>query len=120
MVNAPIDGAVITFTDHPSELSGVLQTSTGMPTSSYFIIVFSTDKAFWTPSSRRSVMARPSTSGAYTIRNLPAGEYFVAALTDVEFNAWFDPAFLEQLVASAAKITIADGQKTPLDLRIGG
>jgi uncharacterized protein (DUF2141 family) len=118
--NQPIAGAVVTFTDHPTELSGMLQTPAGVPTSNYFIIVFATNKAFWTPASRRVVMARPATTGTYTIRNLPPGEYLVAAVTDVEFNAWFDPAFLEQLVAASTRVTLAESDKKTLDLRIGG
>jgi hypothetical protein len=118
--NQPIDGMIVTFTDHPTELSGTLQTSTGVPTANYFIIVFATDRAFWTPSSRRTVMARPGTTGRYAVRNLPPGEYFVAALTDVEFNAWFDPAFLEQLVAASTRVTLAESQKLTLDLKIVG
>ena len=116
----PVEGAVLTFTDHPTELSGVLQTPAGVPTSNYFIIVFATDKRARTPSSRRTVMARPASSGRYTVRNLPPGEYFVAAVTDVEFNAWFDPAFLSELVASSTKVTFGEGEKKTLDLRIAG
>ena len=116
--NQPIDGAIITFTDHPTELSGTLQTPAGVPTSNYFIIVFATDKKFWTPSSRRIVMARPGTTGRYTLRNLPPGTYSVAAVTDVEPNAWFDPAFLEQLVGTSIRVTLAEGEKKPLDLKI--
>ena len=118
--NQSIDGAVLTFTDHPTELSGMLQTPTGVPTSDYFIIVFAADKKFWTPASRRTVMARPGTTGRYMLRNLPPGEYCVAAVTDVELNAWFDPAFLQQLVSASTRVTLAEGEKKPLDLKIGG
>jgi hypothetical protein len=118
--NQPIDGVVVTFTDHPTELSGTLQTPTGVPTANYFIIVFAADKAFWTPSSRRTVMVRPATTGRYVLRNLPPGEYYVAAVTDVQFNAWFDPAFLESLVAASTRVTLAESEKRTLDLKIVG
>jgi hypothetical protein len=65
-------------------------------------------------------MARPASSGRYTVRNLPPGEYFVAAVTDVEFNAWFDPAFLSELVPASTKVTFSEGEKKTLDLRIAG
>jgi hypothetical protein len=102
----------------PTELSGNLQTTDGAPTADYFIIVFATDRRYWIPSPRRSVMARPASTGRYVVRNLPPGEYFVAAVTDVEQNQWFDPAFLEQLMPAATRITLAESERKVLDLRI--
>lgn len=115
-----IDNVVLTYTDRPVELSGSLQTSGGTPTADYFIIVFSADRTFWAPSGRRQTMARPSSTGRYTVRNLPPGEYFVAAVTDVEQGDWFDPDFLERLIPAAAKLTLAEGERRTLDLKIAG
>jgi hypothetical protein len=115
-----VSGATLTYTDHPTELSGTLQTAAGVPTSNYFIIVFSADKTFWTPLSRRIVMARPASTGKYLVRNLPPGDYFVAAVTDVEFNAWYDSALLDAMIDASTRITIAEGAKKVLDLKIGG
>jgi hypothetical protein len=115
-----VSGAVVTFTDHPTELSGTLQTSAGVPTSNYFIIVFSADKTQWAPLSRRIVMARPASTGKYLVRNLPPGDYFVAAVTDIEFNAWYDTALLEAMIDASTRITLGEGTKKVLDLKIGG
>jgi hypothetical protein len=116
-----IDNAVVTFTDQPTELAGTLQAPSGTPTSDYFIVVFSTNRAFWTPSSRRSVTARPAMSGRYVVRNLPPGEYFVAAVTDVEPGDWWDRDFLTSLARpETTRITLAEGEKKTLDLKIGG
>ncbi len=115
-----IDNVVVTFTDRPTELSGTLQTPAGTPTSDYFIVVFATDRAFWTPSSRRSMMARPASTGKYVLRNLPPGEYFVAAVTDVEYGDWFDSAFLDRIVPAGMRVTLSEGEKKTLDLKIAG
>jgi carboxypeptidase family protein len=115
-----IDNVIATFTDRPTEVSGTLQAPTGTPTSDYFIIVFATDQTYWGASSRRTAMVRPSTNGRYTVRNLPPGEYFVAAVTDVEQGAWFDPAFLRALVQAATRIALTEGDRRTLDLKIGG
>lgn len=117
-VTAPVTDAVVTFTDAPTQLSGVLQTSAGDPTSQYFIIVFSADRALIRSSARRSVMARPDTAGRYVVRNLPPGDYHVAAVTDVEVNAWLDPAFLDELLPMSTRITFVEGEQKTLDLRI--
>lgn len=117
-VTASVTDAVVTFTDAPTQLSGVLQTPAGDPTSHYFIIVFSADRALVRSSSRRSMMARPDTAGRYVVRNLPPGDYHVAAVTDVEFNAWLDPEFLEGLLPMSTPITFVEGEQKTLDLRI--
>jgi hypothetical protein len=51
---------------------------------------------------------------------LPPGDYFLAALTDVEPGDWQDASFLAQLVAASVRVTIAEGGQTVQDLRIGG
>jgi len=122
--DAPVDIAqntndiVVTFTDHPTELAGAVQTPPGEAASDYFVIVFSTDRAQWGPQSRRTVMARPTTAGAYRIVNLPPGEYFIAAVTDVMPNEWFDSEFLEQLAPASLRITLAESEHKNQDIRI--
>ena len=113
-----LSDVVVTFTDHPSELSGALQNLAGTPTSDYFIVVFPTDPAQWFPHSRRIASTRPNTAGAYRIRNIPPGDYFIAALTDVATGEWFNPTFLQALQASAIRLTIGDGEKKTQDLRV--
>ena len=52
----------------------------------------------------------PASDGTYKITGLPAGEYYVCALTDLDPNDLYDSAFLDQLVAGAFKITLAAGE----------
>jgi hypothetical protein len=110
----------VTFTDRPSSLTGMLQDRGGRAAADYFIVVFSSDRTHWTAGSRRVRMTRPATDGTYAARGLPAGEYFVAALTDLEAGEWNDPALLDQLARSAAKVVLRDGETTKQDFQIGG
>jgi protocatechuate 3,4-dioxygenase beta subunit len=128
LLDAPFELAVgeilsdvlVTFTNQPSELAGTLQNSSGTPTSDFFILVYSTDAGFWFPNSRRVVSVRPNSAGAFNIRNLPPGNYFISAVTDVETGEWFLPEFLRVLVdGSPIKITIGEGEKKRQDLRVG-
>jgi len=116
----PLDGLVVTYTDRPTELSGSLQAANGTPAPDFTIVVFAVDQRFWTPASRRSVTTRPATTGRYLVRNLPPGEYYVAAVTDIEPGEWYDPAFLERLVSASTKVTIGEGETRTLDLKIAG
>jgi hypothetical protein len=111
---------VLTFTDRPSELAGRVLNAAGAAAPDCYVILFSSDRAFWISQSRRILSARPASDASYTIRNIPPGDYLVAAVDDVEPGEWFDPAFLQCLATAAAKISIADGEKTAQDLRLGG
>ena len=115
-----LEGVTVAFTDRPTELTGTLQPPAGTLASDYFIIVFPADRSAWGPGSRRTMMARPTNTGGYSVRNLPPGDYFLAAVADVELNAWFDPAFLEPLVPAALRFTLTESEKKTQDLRVGG
>jgi protocatechuate 3,4-dioxygenase beta subunit len=113
---------VITFTDRHAELSGRLVDTAGRPAPEYFVFVFSTNRSYWTPNAPRLLRppTRPASDGTYRIAALPPGEYYVAALTEVDDADIYDAAFLEQVAAAAFKITIAEGEKKKQDLQIGG
>jgi hypothetical protein len=117
--NAPVDWT-ITFTDKPTSLTGVLQDRGGRAATDYYILVFSSDRKTWTPGSRRVRMTRPATDGAFNVKGFPPGEYFVAALTDLEPGEWNDPTLLERAVPTAVKVSLRDGETTRQDFRIGG
>jgi hypothetical protein len=110
----------VTYTDKPTSLTGVFQDRGGRAATEYYMLVFSSDRKHWTPGSRRIRMTRPSTDGAFSVKGLPPGEYFLAALADLETGEWNDPTLLEQLVSSSAKVTLRDGEETKQDFRIGG
>jgi hypothetical protein len=70
--------------------------------------------------SRRVQQVRPASDGTYRITGLPAGEYYVGAVTTLELDDLYAPAFLQQIVPIAFTIAIADGEAKEQDLRIGG
>jgi hypothetical protein len=72
------------------------------------------------PQSRRLRSVRPSTDGQFRLDGLPAGEYYLAALTDADSDDWQSPAFLAQATVAAIKVTLGDGERKTQDLRIGG
>ena len=110
----------LTFTDRPGEINGALQDASGRPAPDYFIIVFPTNKTLWRAGARRIQQVRPGTDGRFTVRNLLAGEYQIAALTDVASGEAFDPAFLEKLVGHTVVVSLGEGEKKVQDIRIGG
>jgi hypothetical protein len=109
---------VATFTDRIGELTGVFQDASGRPAPEYTVVLFSTDRTLWRAPVRRVVWARPASDGRFTLRNLLAGDYFLAAAGGVEPGAVNDPEFLEQLAPGAIKVTLAEGEKQTQDIRI--
>jgi protocatechuate 3,4-dioxygenase beta subunit len=109
---------VLTFTDRIAVLSGTLQDAAGNPAPDYFIIVFTTDRTKWRPQSRLIASSRPFADGRYEFRGIPPGEYFLAAVEDVEQGEWYDPAFLESLVTSSMRVAIGEGEQKTQHLRL--
>jgi hypothetical protein len=113
-----IAGAVVTFSDRQTRLSGTITTSAGQPAPAYYIAVFPADRNLWRPLARRIQSARAGTDGSWIVRGLPAGEYLVAALSDLTAEDLADAAFLSDLVAAAVKVTLGEGEQKTQDLRI--
>ena len=118
--NEDASGLIVTFTNRPTEISGSLLDRAGRPAPGFPIVVFSTDRAYWTIGSRRIQQARPSSDGKYKLSGLPAGEYYVCAVTDLEQGQLYEPSWLDALTAGSFKITLADGEKKVQDLKLAG
>ena len=110
----------VTYTNRRTELSGRVQAAGGAPISDVFIIAFSADRRFWGIETRRVQAVRPGADGAFALKDLPPGEYFLGALTDVDPGDWLRPGFLDAIVSASTKVTLAEGGKTVQNLQIGG
>jgi hypothetical protein len=63
-------------------------------------------------------VVRPAADGSFAVRELPAGTYRLAALTDVETGEEKDAAFLEAIHGASVVVAVRVGQTTRQDLRI--
>lgn len=115
-VRQSVDGAIVTFSDRPAELSGTVRESSGQPVTAATVILFPADRTLWTPKSRRIHAEQSATDGTFHLRQLPAGEYYITAVGDVDEYEWYDAAFLDRLVTSSAKTTIAEGEKKAVEV----
>jgi hypothetical protein len=81
--------------------------------------VFSADPRHHVPGTRRTQQVRPDVNGRFVARDLPAGDYFISTVTDIEVGQWNDPAFLAELAAaSPIRISLAEGDRKVQDIRI--
>jgi hypothetical protein len=117
--NEHVTDIVVTYTNQVTDLSGQLVDGAGKPVAGYFVLVFPTTRSSWMPGSRRMRSpVRTSPDGRYRLANLPPGEYFIAALTEFDSLDLYDQKFLEEVAASSFKITLAEGEKRAMDLKI--
>jgi hypothetical protein len=119
--NENIEGVVVTMTSRSAEITGTLQTADGKPAPEYVLVVCSADARYRVPRSRRTQHVRPDVAGRFIVRDLPAGDYLISAVTDIEDGQWNDPAFLAELASSSPiRISLAEGDRKVQNIRIGG
>ena len=113
-----VDNVNVVLTDRTTELSGTVRDARSNGVGAITVIAFSTEQEHWRPQSRRITSARTDQAGAFRMRNLPPGDYFVVAVDDVEQGEWFDPAFLERVRPDATRVSVSEGEKKTQDLRL--
>jgi hypothetical protein len=114
-----LKNVVVTFTDRPTKLTGLAHTKDGSADPDALVVVFPTDPAGWTDfglAPRRLRSARPLKNGTYTITGLPAGDYYVAAISEDQISSWENPDVLAELSRLATHVSIADGDTHTQDL----
>jgi len=113
----------VVLTDRVNELTGAVTTENARPVPGSFVIVFSTDRDRWYPSSRFMRRSVAVSDGAFSLSGLPFGSYYAAAIARPPAggdDAWQDPQLLESLIPGASTMTLSEGEKQVLNLRLGG
>lgn len=103
----------VTFSTVYTELFGTLSGDDLI--SPIFVVVFPSDRTLW-GLERRTRAVQPDASGRYRFDNLPAGEYWLGAVGDVDPEAWTSPSFLERLEGQALKVVLGRGERRQFDL----
>jgi hypothetical protein len=112
-----LDNVTVVLTDRATEISGTVRDRRNAPLTAITVIAFSSDQQYWRAQSLHIQAARTDASGAFHLRGLPAGDYLIVAVDDVEQGEWFDPAYLEQARTGATRVTLSEGEKKTQDLR---
>lgn len=115
-----LSGVVVTFSDRAAELSGRVIDAGNQPVTRYSIVVVTTERSLWLPGARRIRVAAPATDGSFTVNDLPAGEYAVAAVQDLDTADLANEDFLTRLLGSAFKLSLSEGERRRQDLKAGG
>ncbi len=113
-------GLVVTLTKRPSEITGRVLDGASRPFSAFPLVIFSADRTHWTAGSRRVQHVQPATNGSYVFAGLPAGKYYLAAVTGLDTRELASTAFLESLIGSAITVTLSDGERKTQDVKLAG
>ena len=119
-LSADADDIVVTLTDAISRLSGTITTATGQPDSQSSVLVFPADSDGWRRGDfnvRRSRRLTAGADGTFALENIPAGVYYVVAVSDAAASEWSNPALLQKVVAGASRVTIVEGDNRTVALR---
>jgi protocatechuate 3,4-dioxygenase beta subunit len=111
----------VVLTDRVTDLSGRIVDENGRAAVDAHVIVFSTDRGRWYPASRFVREVSTAQDGFYGLIGLPSGSYYAATVTRVPVEgeqAWQDPAFLDTLAFRATMVTLGEGQRQALDLKV--
>jgi hypothetical protein len=73
------------------------------------VVLFASDAQLRTPPSRRIFGIRPDQNGRYAFPDVPAGDYLITAVADIEQGEWFNPAVLARLAPGAAPVSVRRG-----------
>jgi hypothetical protein len=111
-----VTSATITFTDRAPVLTGTVTVDAGRTAESAVVILFPADRTAWTPWSPMIRTIRPASDGTIEASDLPPGNYRIAAVMEIEPNAWLDAKYLETLVRVATPLTLVEGQRATIAL----
>jgi hypothetical protein len=120
--NQSLADVEIVLTDRITEVSGIAHDDRGRAVAGARVVVFSGERDQWYDKSRFMKNAATDAAGAFVVRDLPPGAYFVSAVDRQragEGNGeWLNPEVLESLTSGATSITLAEGQKTAVNPKV--
>jgi hypothetical protein len=84
----------------------------------FAVVAFSVNRANWFADSRHIRWATARPDGSFEVRDLPPGDYFVAALDAQPPGDWQAADGLDVLVQRASRVTVREGQARTVTLAL--
>lgn len=116
--NEDVTGIEVELTNHTTQVSGAVTNSRNEPVKDYSVVVFARDRERWGYMSRFFQTGRPDQDGHFSVKALPAGEYYAVAVDYLEPGEASDPEFLDRVKARAISFSLGDGETKTIDLKI--
>lgn len=114
-----VAGLNVVLTDRVTEVTGTVTDAQGHPVTDHSVLLLPVDEQFWrTGTRRRPAPQRPDTTGRFRLIDVPAGDYYLALVTGLEPDQLTDTTFLQSLIPSAIRFTLAEGERKVQDVRL--
>ena len=112
----------VTLTNQVTTVDGTVTDAAGRSVTSGAALIFSSDRDRWYEGSRFFSLWRLRPGGLFTVQGMPPGDYFIAAIDWLQpgdlVGGWQDPALLESLSRDATRVTLTEGQKVSVSLKL--
>lgn len=102
-----------------SSLSGMIVGTQDIAISRYSVLIFPSSPTLWPTAMRRIRTTHPNPQGRYQFEDVPAGEYYVGLLADLNDEDLGNPDFFEAVRRLAVLVTVSPGRRTTLDVKVG-
>lgn len=113
-----VNGIEVVLSNQHTEVAGQVTDIRGVVAGDATVVIFPADPEKWTPRPRHIEAARPDQQGRYHFEGLPAGRYLAVALDFLEDGEEQNPDLLKEWARLATSVTLGDGEKRVLDLRV--
>lgn len=108
----------LTFAERAADLIGTVTAPADGSRAAAIVIAFPTDRGLRLFPIRYVRAVRPDTSSGYRAAGLPAGEYFVTAVSGLRESDATGPALLARLEAGAVRVSLPPATVTVRDLTV--
>lgn len=119
--DSDIADVVITYTDRIPNITGSVKAEGTAPLPSTTVILIPADYRAWLASGgggRAQVTSIVQPNGNYAFGRLLPGDYLLAAVPDEALVGDHDAAFYDALARIATRVTVGDGEKKVVELRV--
>ena len=117
---ADIQAVLQLTTKAPSQLRGLVLARDGRPATDAFVYVFPVSAHLWTETGTmplRIRQVRADSTGSFSLRGMPRGEYYVAA-EPAPNEYWALPEYLTRLMATASKVEVREAEVYSVTVRL--
>jgi protocatechuate 3,4-dioxygenase beta subunit len=117
-LGSTIDNVEVMFSRRWAEVHGTVIDERGQPVADASFVIFSADESRWTQDYRNVRPLRTDPNGTLRATGLRQGDYLLAFTGPIEPDQWSDPEYLRSLVERATRVSMLDGEKKTVSLRI--
>ena len=112
----------VVMTNRVTQIGGTVVDERGGPARDAAVVAFASDRSLWYAGSRFVGHADVYYEGTFDVSALAPGDYYVSVVENrrvLDVGAEIEnPEFLESLVAGATRVSLAEGQRATLQLKL--